>query len=139
MILIKFMSSKQFRRVNKTLTCFLCVFSLLQRPSSFCFPVIFICFIFFYCNSFESVHLHFSIPCYLIMVSMTYISALWSFFPFYWIFKIYILNIPFPSFPSRNTLSHPPSPYFYEGTPSSTQLSLPPRCPDIPLHWGIKP
>jgi len=46
-------------------------------------------------------------------------------------FLIYILNfIPFPGFPSRNPLSHLPSPYFYEGAPSPTPL-LPP----ISLPW----
>ena len=35
---------------------------------------------------------------------------------------------PFPvSLPTRNTLSHPPSPCFYEGVPL-----LPPPCPPFP-------
>jgi hypothetical protein len=36
----------------------------------------------------------------------------------------------------RNTLSHPPSPCFYEGVPLPTH-PLPPTQPSIPLHWGI--
>jgi hypothetical protein len=39
------------------------------------------------------------------------------------IFFTYISNvIPFPGFPSKNTLSHPPTPY-----------------PGIPLYWGTEP
>jgi len=46
------------------------------------------------------------------------------------IFFIYISNvIPFPSFPSTNPLSLPPSPpHFYEGAPSPTH-PLPPTSP----------
>jgi hypothetical protein len=50
---------------------------------------------------------------------------------------IYISNIiPFPGFPSANTLFHPLSPCFYEDAPAPTN---PPQRPGIPLHWGIKP
>jgi hypothetical protein len=41
--------------------------------------------------------------------------------------------------PPRNTLSHLPSPCFYEGVPPPTH-PLPPAPtspPSIPLHWGI--
>jgi hypothetical protein len=50
------------------------------------------------------------------------------------IFFIYISNvIPFPPhFPSKSSLSHPPSPC------SPTHPLLLP-CPGIPLHWGIEP
>ena len=49
------------------------------------------------------------------------------------IFFIYISNlIPFPGFPSENPLSHSPS------LCSPTNLHWLP-CPDIPLHWGIRP
>jgi hypothetical protein len=38
---------------------------------------------------------------------------------------IYISNvIPFPSFPSTNPLSHPPSPRLYEGAPPPTHSYL---------------
>jgi hypothetical protein len=49
------------------------------------------------------------------------------------IFFIYISNIiPFPDFPSKNPLSH---------TPSPCRPTHPLRLPGlgIPLHWGIKP
>jgi hypothetical protein len=47
------------------------------------------------------------------------------------IFFIYISNVvPFPSFPSRNPLFHPPFPCFYEGA-----LPKPPPTPDsLPWH-----
>jgi hypothetical protein len=49
------------------------------------------------------------------------------------IFFIYISNfIPFPHFPLKIPLSHPPSPC------SLTHPLLLP-CPGIPLHWVIKP
>jgi hypothetical protein len=49
------------------------------------------------------------------------------------IFFIYISNaIPFPSFPSKNPLSSPPSP-----CSSTHPLALPD--PGIPLYWGIEP
>ena len=52
---------------------------------------------------------------------------------------IYISNvIPFSGFPSRNPLTHPPSPCFCEGVSPHTHPFLPP-CSGIPLHWGIKP
>jgi hypothetical protein len=55
------------------------------------------------------------------------------------IFFLYISNvIPFPGFPSENSLPHPRSPCFYEGAPPPIH-PLPPHCPDIPLHWGIEP
>ena len=52
---------------------------------------------------------------------------------------IYIsIVIPFPGFPSRNPLSHPSSPCFYEGAhPPSYPLPIP--CPCIPVHWGMEP
>jgi hypothetical protein len=47
-------------------------------------------------------------------------------------FKCYPLFCPpQPTIPS-------PIPCFYEGVPPPTHL-LPPQCPGIPLHWGIKP
>jgi hypothetical protein len=49
-------------------------------------------------------------------------------------FKCY----PLPGFPSRIPLPIPTSPCFYEGAPLPTH-PLPPHCPGIPLHWGIKP
>ena len=55
------------------------------------------------------------------------------------IFYIYISNvIPFPGFPSRNPLFHPSFHCFYEGVHLPTH-PLPPHCPWILLHWGIKP
>ena len=55
------------------------------------------------------------------------------------IWFIYIANVTlFPSFPPGNTLSHPPSPCFYDGAHPPTHSLLPP-CPGILLHWGIKP
>jgi hypothetical protein len=52
---------------------------------------------------------------------------------------IYISNaIPFPSFPSGNSLSHPSSPGFYEGAPSPTH-PIPPPCPGIPVYWSMEP
>jgi hypothetical protein len=49
------------------------------------------------------------------------------------IFFIYISNvIPFPSFPSKNPLSPPPS-------PCSPTYSLLIPGPGIPLYWGIEP
>jgi hypothetical protein len=49
------------------------------------------------------------------------------------IFFIYITNvIPFPGFPSKNPLSHPPSPCL-----PTHPFPLP--CPGIPLHWVIEP
>jgi hypothetical protein len=58
---------------------------------------------------------------------------------FLFIFFINISNvIPFPGFPSRKPLSHPPSPCFYEGAlPPSLPLLL--LHPGIPLHQCIKP
>ena len=48
------------------------------------------------------------------------------------IFLIYISNvIPILSFPSKNTLYHPPSPF----TPT---YPLPLPCPCILLYWGIR-
>jgi hypothetical protein len=50
------------------------------------------------------------------------------------ILYIYSSNIiPFPRFPSRKPLSHPPSPCFYEGAPPHAH-PLPPPHPGIPLH-----
>ena len=49
-------------------------------------------------------------------------------------FKSYPLSW-FPH-PPRNSLSHPPSPCFYEGVPPLTQ-PLPSPHPWILLHWGI--
>ena len=46
--------------------------------------------------------------------------------------------IPFPSFPSANLLSHPLSPYIYEGAPPPN-CPLPSYHPSIFLCWGIKP
>ena len=45
---------------------------------------------------------------------------------------------PFPVTPPQP--SHPILPLLYlnEGAPPSIYL-LPPHCPSIPLHWGIKP
>jgi hypothetical protein len=49
------------------------------------------------------------------------------------VFFTYISNvIPFPGFPSENSLSYPLSPC------SPTHPLLLP-CPGIPLHWGIEP
>jgi hypothetical protein len=45
--------------------------------------------------------------------------------------------ILFPGFPSRNPLSHPPSPCLYEGAPKPIHAPLT-SSPGIPLHWGIK-
>ena len=54
------------------------------------------------------------------------------------IFFTYISNvIPFPGFPSKNTLSHAPSLCFYEGIPLPSHLLLPPH-PGITPQWGIK-
>jgi hypothetical protein len=56
------------------------------------------------------------------------------------VFLIYISNvihIPGPP-PASNPLYHPPSPCFYEGVSPPTN-TLPPPCPGIPLHLGIKP
>ena len=51
---------------------------------------------------------------------------------------IYISNvIPFSTFPSRNLLSHPPSPCFYEGAFLPTYPLLP-HLSSIPLYWGIE-
>ena len=60
---------------------------------------------------------------------------------FHFFFKIgyfiYISNIiPFPNFPPRNSLSHPPSSCFYESVPPHPPV---PPHPCIPLHWGIEP
>lgn len=64
------------------------------------------------------------------------------FFSFFliWIFYVFTFQdvTPFPSVPSGTSLSHFPSPYFYEDAPRLTYLLLP-HCPSIPLHWGIKP
>ena len=49
---------------------------------------------------------------------------------FYWIFSLFTFQMlsPFPvSIPPRNTLSHPPSPCFYEGVPPPTHPLLPPH------------
>ena len=48
------------------------------------------------------------------------------------------IYIPFPGFPSVNTLFQPPLPYFHEGAPPLPYLLLP-HCPSIPLHWDSKP
>jgi hypothetical protein len=63
------------------------------------------------------------------------LSPIFPFFSFFIlvIFFIYIPNvISFPGFPSKNLLSHPPSPC----SPNHPFLLL---CPGIPLYWGIKP
>ena len=48
------------------------------------------------------------------------------------------IYIPFPGFPSVNTLFQPPLPYFHEGAPPLPYLLMP-HCPSIPLHWDSKP
>jgi hypothetical protein len=64
---------------------------------------------------------------------MTNISSREPFSFFLDIFFIYISNfIPFPGFPYKNPLSHPPSPC----SPTHPFMLL---CPGIPLHWGIEP
>ena len=65
------------------------------------------------------------------------IQCFYSFFP-YFIFLLDILFIciskviPFPGFPSENSLSHLPSHCLL-----THPLPLP--CPGIPLHWDIEP
>jgi hypothetical protein len=55
------------------------------------------------------------------------------------IFLIYISNvILFPGPLPWNSLSHSPSPCFYEGVLTHTNPLLPPH-PGIPVYWGIKP
>jgi hypothetical protein len=57
---------------------------------------------------------------------------------FFITYFIYISNvILFLGFPFGTPLSDPPPLCFYEGAPQLTLL--PPPCPVIPLHWGIKP
>ena len=60
------------------------------------------------------------------------------FFCFFLNFFIYLhfKCKPLPWFPLCNPLSHPP--FFYEAAPPPT-YPLPPHCPSIPIHWGIKP
>jgi hypothetical protein len=41
--------------------------------------------------------------------------------------------IPFPSFPSRNSLSYPCSSCLYQGVPPPT-YPLPPSCPDVSIN-----
>jgi hypothetical protein len=55
------------------------------------------------------------------------------------VFFIYISNVfSFPGLSFGTPLSHLSSPcLLYEGASSHT-YSLPPSCPSIPLHWGIK-
>jgi hypothetical protein len=65
-------------------------------------------------------------------------EKVFHFIYFYWIFSLFTFQMlsPFPvSLHPRNTLSHPPSPYFYEGvhSPTPTLTSLPLISP----HWGI--
>ena len=51
---------------------------------------------------------------------------------------VYISSvIPFPSFASATPLSYPLLICLYEGAFPPT-YPLPPHCPSIPLHWGIK-
>jgi hypothetical protein len=55
------------------------------------------------------------------------------------IFFIYISKvIPFPGFPSGNALFHPLPAASMRVLTHPTTHSLPPPCPGIPLHWGIK-
>jgi hypothetical protein len=73
----------------------------------------------------------------------------YEFYFFNWIFYLFTFQMlsPFPVPPCKPPI-HPllfckpsiPSTFlcFYEGAPPSTH-SLPPHCPSIPLHWGIKP
>jgi hypothetical protein len=56
------------------------------------------------------------------------------------IFFLYISNvIPFPGFPSANTISHPPTPYFYEGVPSTHPPTLASPSWHSPIlgHWAF--
>jgi hypothetical protein len=55
------------------------------------------------------------------------------------ILLIYISNvIPFTSFQSGNSLSHPFSHWFYNSIIHPPIHPLPPLHPGIPLHWGIE-
>ena len=62
-------------------------------------------------------------------------------FFFYWTFSLFTFQMLSPSpvsLPLRNTLSHPPSPCFYEGVPPPTDTILHPALHSpTPLHWSI--
>jgi hypothetical protein len=58
---------------------------------------------------------------------------------FYWICHLFTFQMLFPFLVSHLEPPIPSHfPCFYEGAPPPTYL-IPPQCPGIPLHWGIKP
>lgn len=84
-------------------------------------------------------HLSHLISLLLLLLIMMMVFVCFKYFSFYWIFYLHFKCYPFPLFPSRNPLSHPPPPASIRVLPHPPPCSLLPPHPDIPLYWGIEP